>query len=414
MTEPVTAQGLLDLGDPDLYVDPARFDMWRDYAAADAVPWSRPGTSPDGFWSVFSLTACRAVLAPTAPFASEFGMMIGFGRHRPDTSGGSMLVVADGPRHSYLRSLIMPFLSRGMGDAIGDTVHRWIRGLVAETVEAGHADVAASLAPIIPAGVVCQILGVPPSDRDFLIELTNHAFGGADDSFDKMSPSAAHSELILYLSGLVADRRRDPGDDLISALVRDHRLTEREVLLNCDNVLVGGNETTRHAIAGCFRALDTVPGFLDKLRADPDLVEAAVEEVIRWTSPAMHVLRVAAADIELAGQPVAKDDAVVAWLPAANRDPRFFESADEFRPGRPTTTRHLGFGHGPHHCLGAALARLELRSLLLALAEYAESVTVLGTPQPLRSNLVQGYRRCEVGLAPVRTPHRPAREVGTR
>lgn len=398
----MTKHGPPDLGDPDLYTGQDRFAMWREYAAADAVPWSEPGTSPDGFWSVFSLTACRAVLAPTAPFTSEYGMMIGFGRHQPDASGGAMLVVADGPRHGQLRSLITPFLSRAMGDAIGDTVHQRIRGLVAEAVEAGHADVAASLGPVIPAGVVCQILGVPPSDRDLLIELTNHAFGGADASFDKMPPAAAHSELILYFARLVASRRHRPGDDLISALVRDPRLTEREVLLNCDNVLVGGNETTRHAIAGCFRALDTAPGFLGQLRADPGLVTAAVEEVIRWTSPAMHVLRVAAADVELAGQAVAKGEAVVAWLPAANRDPRFFENADEFRPGRPATARHLGFGHGPHHCLGAALARLELRSLLLALAEFAESVAVLGTPQSLRSNLVQGYRRLEVGLEPTR------------
>lgn len=401
----------LDLGDPDLYVDPARFAMWHEYAATDAVPWSEAGTSPEGFWSVFSLAACRAVLAPTAPFTSEYGMMIGFGRHHPDTSGGAMLVVADGPWHGQLRSLITPYLSRAMGDAIGDAVHQWIRGLVADTVETGHADVAASLGPVIPAGFVCQILGVPPSDRDFLIELTNHAFGGADHSFDKMSPSAAHSELILYLSGLVASRRRSPGDDLISALVRDPRLTERDVLLNCDNVLIGGNETTRHAIAGCFHALDTAPGFLNQLRADPGLIDAATEEVIRWTSPAMHVLRVAAADVELAGQPVAKDEAVVAWLPAANRDPRLFENADEFRPRRPATTRHLGFGHGPHHCLGAALARLELRSLLLALAEFAESVTVLATPQSLRSNLVQGYRRLEVGLEPARTPSRKAQAL---
>jgi hydroxylation protein CepL len=414
MTEPMTKPTAkptakrepLDLGDPDLYVDPARFAMWRAYAVADAVPWSEAGTSPDGFWSVFSLTTCRAVLAPTAPFTSEYGMMIGFGRNHRDRSGGAMLVVADGPRHGLLRSLIMPFLSRAMSDAIGDAVHQRIRDLVAETVAAGRADVATSLGPVIPAGVTCQILGVPPSDRDFLIELTNHAFGGTDDSFDKMSPSAAHSELLLYLAGLVASRRRSPGDDLISALVRDYRLTEREVLLNCDNVLVGGNETNRHAITGCFHALDTIPGFLDQLRADPRLIETAVEEVIRWTSPAMHVLRVAAADVELAGQPVAKDEAVVAWLPAANRDPRFFENADEFRPRRPASTRHLGFGHGPHHCLGAALARLELRSLLLALAEFAESVTVLGTPQSLRSNLVQGYRRLEVGLEPVRTAYR--------
>jgi hydroxylation protein CepL len=399
----------MDLGDPDLYVDATRFARWRDRAAADAVLWSEAGTSPAGFWSVFSLMACRAVLAPTAPFTSEYGMMIGFDRHHPDKSGGSMLVVADGPRHDQLRSLIMPFLSRAMGEFLGDAVRQEVRALVADAVAARRTDVATSLGPVIPAGVVCRILGVPAADRDSLIDLTNHAFGGADSSFAKMSPTAAHSELMLYLAGLIADRRRNPGDDLISALLRDHRRSVREVLLNCDNVLVGGNETTRHAIAGCFHALSTTPGFLDQLRADPDLIEPAVEEIIRWTSPAMHVLRVATADVELAGQRVAKDEAVVAWLPAANRDPRHFENADELRHRRPAT-RHLAFGHGPHHCLGAALARLELRSLLLALAGSVGSISISGTPRPLRSNLVQGYRHLEVQLDPIRAVP-PTRKV---
>ncbi|MBV9445328.1 MAG: cytochrome P450 [Streptosporangiaceae bacterium] len=413
MTErgPARAAGQpLDLGDPDLYADVGRFSWWREYAAADAVPWSEAGTSPGGFWSVFSLPACRAVLAPTAPFTSEYGMMIGFDRHHPDVSGGVMLVVADGSRHGQLRSLIMPFLSRQMSDTIGDAVHQRVRRLVADAVEAGRIDVAASIGPVIPADVVGQILGVPAADRDLVIELTNHAFGGADDSFGEMSPSAAHSELILYLAGLVADRRRSPGDDLISALVADPRCSAREVLLNCDNVLVGGNETTRHAITGCFHALSTAPGFLAQLRADPGLITLAVEEVIRWTSPAMHVLRVATADVEIAGQRVAKDEAVVAWLPAANRDPRFFENADEFRFRHPAP-RHLAFGHGPHHCLGAALARLELRSLLAALAEFADSAAVINTPQPLRSNLVQGYRHLEVQLDPIAQYRRTERCV---
>ncbi|MFG1847014.1 cytochrome P450 [Micromonospora carbonacea] len=398
----------MDLGDPDLYLDPGRFARWRGHAAADAVVWSEAGTSPGGFWSVFSLAACRAILAPKAPFTSEYGMMIGFDRDHPDKAGGGMLVVADGPQHGRLRSVIMPFLSRAMAESLDDVVRQEVRRLVADAVSAGGVDVAASLGPVIPASVVCRILGVPADDRDMLIELTNHAFGGADDTFDRMSPEAAHSEMILYLADLVADRRRSPGDDLISALAADSRFDLREVLLNCDNVLVGGNETTRHAIAGCFHALATSPGTLAGLRADPGLVGPVVEEVIRWTSPAMHVLRVATADVDLPGQRVSTGEAVVAWLPAANRDPRHFAAPDEFRPGR--TANHLGFGYGPHHCLGAALARLELRALLLALAEFAGAVAVLGEPVPLRSNLVHGYRHLQVRLEPVGRPanHREA------
>lgn len=398
----------MDLGDPDLYLDPGRFARWRRYAADDAVLWSDAGTSPGGFWSVFSLAGCRAVLAPKAAFTSEYGMMIGFDRDHPDKAGGGMLVVADGPRHTRLRSVIMPFLSRAMAESLEDTVRQEVRQLVADAVAAGGLDVAASLGPVIPASVVCRLLGVPATDRDMLIELTSHAFGGADSSFDRMPPDAAHSEMILYLADLVAERRRSPGDDLISALAGDPRFDLREVLLNCDNVLVGGNETTRHAIAGCFHALATAAGTLDRLRTDPDLVGPFVEEVIRWTSPAMHVLRVATEDVELPGQRVASGEAVVAWLPAANRDPRHFAAADEFRPGRPAN--HLGFGYGPHHCLGAALARLELRALLLALAEFVDSVSVVGEPVPLRSNLVHGYRHLQVRLEPVgrATNHREA------
>lgn len=391
----------MDLGDPDLYLDSGRFARWHGNAAADAVLWSDPGSSPGGFWSVFSMAACRTVLSPKAPFTSEYGMMIGFDRDHPDKAGGGMLVVADGPQHGQLRSVIMPFLSRTMAETLDEVVRQEVRGLVADAVAAGSVDVAATLAPVIPASVVCRVLGVPEADRDMLIELTSHAFGGADDTFDKMSPEAAHSEMILYLADLVAARRRNPGDDLISALAGDRRLGLREVLLNCDNVLVGGNETTRHAIAGCFHALATAPGTLTRLRADPDLVGPTVEEVIRWTSPAMHVLRVATADLDLSGQQVACGETVVAWLPAANRDPRHFDAADDFRPDR-RANQHLGFGHGPHHCLGAALARLELRALLTALTELVESVAVLGEPVQLRSNLVHGYRHLRVRLEPVR------------
>ena len=386
-----------DLGEPDLYRTESRFDLWQAMARADEVVWSGPGSSPHGFWSVFSYDACRSVLAPTAPFTSEYGMMIGFDAKHPDRSGGRMLVVTDGAHHTRLRQLITPFLSKAMATTLDAFVEREVRSILAGPLAAGGADIARQVGPMLPAAVVCEILGVPERDRERLIDLTNHAFGGSDSTFDRMTPSESHSEILMYFHELVAARRRVPGDDLVSTLVADGRLGTRDVLVNCDNVLIGGNETTRHAITGCFHALATAPSTLDRLRAEPALLPTAVEEVVRWTSPAMHVLRVARQDVEVAGRTLPEGSVVAAWLPAANRDERVFDRPHEFVPDR-HPNRHLGFGTGPHHCLGAALARAELAVLLRVLAEKVRSVRLAGQPRWLRGNLTQGYVRLPVEL----------------
>ncbi|TVT55696.1 cytochrome P450 [Amycolatopsis rhizosphaerae] len=404
-----------DLGNPDLYRTDARFAMWRDYAVADEPVWSEPGSSPHGFWSVFSHEACRRVLAPSAPFTSEYGMMIGFDAETPDRAGGRMLVVTDGDHHTRLRRLITPFLSRTNATTLDQFIDAEVRKCLSEAVRAGRVDVAMTVGPRLPAAVVCEILGVPPNDRERLVELTNHAFGGSDGTFDKMTPSEAHSEILMYFYELVERRRSAPGDDLVSTLLSDGRLSVQDVLFNCDNVLIGGNETTRHSITGCFHALSTVPGALDRLRADPALIRTAVEEVIRWTSPAMHVLRVATEEVEVSGRVLPAGSPVVAWLPAANRDERVFPHPQRFLLDR-QPNKHLGFGNGPHHCLGAALARAGLAALLRVLVEQVRSITLTGPPEWLRSNLTQGYLHLPVELDPMPSAFDPgvAAQRGSR
>lgn len=388
--------GTHDLGDPDLYLTDSRFAMWREWVERDAIVWSEPGTAPNGFWSVFSYEVCQQVLAPGAPFSSEYGMMIGFDAWHPDRAAGRMIVVSDGAWHGRLRKVMGPFLSRRKANTFEEFVRREAETLL-ETVAEPGSDVAAHLAPGLPASVVCEILGVPAEDRQRLVELTNHAFGGADDTFDKMTPDEAHSEILFYCHGLIEQRRAEPGDDVVSAMLHGERMDVGEVLINCDNLLIGGNETTRHAIAGMFHAISTRPGFLDELRADPTLSYLAAEEVIRWTSPAMHVLRTATEDVTVLGTRVPKGMPVVAWLPAANRDPRVFSDPDSFLPDR-RPNKHLGFGYGPHHCLGAALARMEIAVLLNVLAQRVNGVTLTAEPRRQRSNLVQGYRNLLIDL----------------
>ncbi|MCE7003162.1 cytochrome P450 [Kibdelosporangium philippinense] len=385
----------VDLGNPDLYTSLDRHARWRELAAQDAMVWSEPGTSPSGFWSVFSHRACAAVLAPSAPFTSEYGMMIGFDRDHPDQSGGQMMVVSEQEQHRKLRRLVGPLLSRAAARKLSERVRTEVNGVLDQVLDGAVLDAATAIGPRIPAAVVCEILGVPAQDEDMLIELTNHAFGGEDELFDGMTPRQAHTEILVYFDELITARRERPADDLVSALVTDDALSIDDVLLNCDNVLIGGNETTRHAITGAVHVLATVPGLLTGLQDGSADVDAVVEELLRWTSPAMHVLRVSTEDVTINGQDLPAGTPVVAWLPAANRDPAEFDDPDTFLPGR-KPNRHITFGHGMHHCLGSALARIELSVLVQVLAERVSRVEVLSEPEWLRAIVVQGYRALPV------------------
>lgn len=385
----------VDLGDPDLYTTLERHARWRELALEDAMVWSEPGSSPGGFWSVFSHQACAAVLAPSAPFTSEYGMMIGFDRDNPDKSGGQMMVVSEQEQHRKLRKLVGPLLSRAAARKLSERVRAEVRGVLDRVLDGEVCDVAAAIGPRIPAAVVCEILGVPAEDEDMLIDLTNHAFGGEDELFDGMTPRQAHTEILVYFDELISVRRVSPGDDLVSTLLADDDLTIDDVVLNCDNVLIGGNETTRHAITGAVHAFATVPGLLDQVRDGSADVDTVVDEVLRWTSPAMHVLRVSTGEVTVNGRDLPPGTPVVAWLPAANRDPAVFDDPDTFRPGR-KPNRHITFGHGMHHCLGSALARIELAVVLQEVAERVSRVELVKEPAWLRAVVVQGYRELQV------------------
>ncbi|MET9700370.1 cytochrome P450 [Streptomyces sp. NPDC006529] len=387
----------LDLADPDLYTSEDRFAMWREYVATDAVVWSEPGISPSGFWSVFSHKDVSAVLSPKAPFTSEHGMMIGFDAEHSDNSGGRMLVVSEGSWHSLLKRLIGPFLSRLRAPELESVLRREVTEIIERLKAEDITDIALEVGPRLPAAIVCEVIGVPVAEREQLIELTHHAFGGEDSSFDKMTPAEAHTEILFYFHELIERRRKEPGNDLVSALLADGRLSTEDVLINCDNVLIGGNETTRHSITGAFHVAERFPGTLDALHADPGQTDRAVEELVRWTSPAAHVLRVATEDCEIGGRAVRRGQPVVAWLSAANRDERLFPDPHTFLPDR-SPNRHLGFGTGPHHCLGAALARVELKELLRQLATEARGVRLRGEARWMRSNLVQGYSGLPVSV----------------
>lgn len=234
-----------------------------------------------------------------------------------------------------------------------------------------------------------------------MLECTRIAFG--ESSAIDLERIEAHADILGYYADLVDFRRREAGADLISAMangtVDGRPLTDEEIFLNCDGLISGGNETTRHASVGGVLALIREPDQWRRAASSPDRIDTAVNEVLRYTSPALHVLRTAARNTEIAGRAIGAGEAVTVWMPSANRDDAVFEAPDRFDVTR-TPNQHLAFGNGAHFCLGGALARAELRVLFTELFENAYGAELVGPVRRLRSNLIWGYESLPVRLHP--------------
>ncbi|MEU8264307.1 cytochrome P450 [Micromonospora sp. NPDC048999] len=393
----------LDLGDDRLYTRRDMEPVWRGLLERDAVVWTPPGHGHRGFWSVFSHEACRAVLADDGSFTSRHGMFIGFDTAHPDTGGGRMIVVSEGERHEWLRAVVGRYFARAMTGPLHAVLVEQVDALIDVLRAAPVTDAAGRVSTWVPNEIVCEVLGVPAGDREQFRQLTHFAVGAPDDP-PAMSPSAAHTRIMAYLAELVMARRRHRGDDLISALLHEGGLSVEDVLLNCDNVFAAGNATTQHSVAAMLHALAVTPGLAERLHGDRRLLRPAVEELLRWSTPGPHVLRVATADVEVNGVRLPAGAPVACWLMVANRDPRVFAEPDRFDPAR-QPNRHLTFGAGVHYCLGAALARMELKVLLDRLTAAARSVALADPPVRLRSTKVNGYRQLRVTFQ-WRTPAR--------
>jgi cytochrome P450 len=336
-------------------------------------------------------------------FTSERGMQVGQEESAARAAAGRMLIVTDGVRHSQLREVMNPLLT----PAAIRRLEAPMRAVVGETLTAmaqrDSFDFVAEIAGRLPLSVICQMLGVPRQDWDLMIAWTRAAFGSAtsDHVVTDAEKTEANANIFAYYADLVAQRRRDPGDDMVSSLchatIDGVPLTDHEILLNINGLITGGNETTRHASAGAVIAFMRFPEEWRRLKEDPELARTAVEEVLRWTAPSLNVMRTALAEITIGGQRIRVGERVSIWNPAVNRDPEAFPHADRFDIGR-TPNRHLTFGSGRHLCIGAALARFELLVLLQELAARVREIHPTGPVKRLRSNLMWGVDRVPVRL----------------
>jgi cytochrome P450 len=253
---------------------------------------------------------------------------------------------------------------------------------------------------------ICILLGVPEADRHRLFECTDRCFDfRSGDAFEETDEfRAAMAELLTYGSALIAEKRRRPTDDMLSVVVHatlpgedPPTLSDQELLFFFSLLFAAGSDTTRNAASGGLVALLEHPGELARFAAEPGLLGSAVEEMVRWTSPSAYNRRTATRAVELAGSAIRPGDKVVFWEASANRDERVFDDSMRFRVDRDPNP-HLGFGHGVHFCLGANLARLELRILYEAFLARFATIELAGRPEWTRSNKHTGLRHLPVRL----------------
>lgn len=312
----------------------------------------------------------------------------------------SMMMNMDPPQHTRTRSFVNRCFTPRVIDRLAERLRRRCRELVDQAGEQGEGDFVAQIAAPFPARVLCELMGVPETDQERICHWSDRLTGFDDAGASVQDAQTAAAEMYAYLDGLLAQRRADPRDDLVSRLLvpdeEGNSLTAEECTLLLLQIAVAGNETTRNAAAGGMLALLAHPGQQGRLREDRGLLPAAVEEIIRWTSPLNLFRRTATRDTELGGQQIEEGDKVVVFYSSANFDEEVFDHPEVFDVGR-RVNPHVGFGGGgAHFCLGSHLARLELMVLFATILDRLPGLALAGEVTRVRSNFVNGIKTMPV------------------
>lgn len=376
------------LEDPGFFANPyALYDQWRAEAPVRWEPALRG-------WCVTSHAAVTAALADphlssdrTEAYLAAFPLdaretLCTFARARSD-----MMLFVDPPKHTRLRGLVQKAFTPKMIEQLRPRIEHLVSEFLAPARANGGFDLISDLSEPLPGVVIAELLGVPPADRPqfkrWALDFATAISGGRtlDVVLRAQTSLLAMAE---YLRPIIADRRMHPADDLLSALVAVEKqgelLNETELVATCMLLLIAGSETTTNLIGNGMLALLRNPGQLARLRAGEEGIRPAVEELLRYDTPVQASFRVAREATVIAGAPIQPGEMVVLVLGAANRDPSQFPEPNRLDIGR-GDRRHLSFAHGPHFCLGAALARLEAQVAIAAILERLPGVR-LASDQP--------------------------------
>jgi cytochrome P450 len=414
--------GKVDLNDLDMWARAVPYGEFARLRREAPVAWS-PGESAGfegtGFWSVTRYADIVTASRDVRTFSSARGVSFEDPTDE-DMAARRTIIDTDPPEHTKLRKIVASTFSQR---AVAVYEH-FITGLTEQVLDRMPADGQAfdfvdTVAKEVPIRVLAQVMGLPADDLDLFIDLGDRLIANTDpeitdvvwgrddtDAYRKFPFRSPYGKRLWDLGReVVKDKLRAPGDDLLSKLLRalggevdGDRLSETDLDNFFSILVIAGNETTRIAIAHGVLAFAQWPEQWERLRAEPGLLDAAADEVNRWSCPTHFMRRTAAADTELGGTAIRAGDKVILWYVSGNRDEAEFADPDVFDVGR-DPNRHLSFGRGgPHLCLGVHLARLEVKVVLAALARRVSRFELAGEPRRIRSNFTNGLRTLPVRI----------------
>ncbi|MGI9592849.1 MAG: cytochrome P450 [Myxococcota bacterium] len=382
-------------------------DFWTRLRAEDPVHWWDK-TEGIPFWAITKHADIVDIGKRPDRWVSGPRLTISHLPEQPMTEFPPTLIQLDPPKHGQYRQLVSKrftprFFSRMHGDI--EQIGKEIVDTLIQDREGGECDFVQEISAPLPIAVIAWMLGVPKSDWKLLFDWTNSIIGAQDPEYQaegmdsRETAQASMRELFLYFSKLVEEKQKNPADDLVTlfanAEIDGEKLPPMDVLAWCLIIVVAGNETTRNGTTGGMLAFIEHQDQLRRLQADMSLLDSAVEEVVRWTTPIIHFGRTATEDVQIRDKLVKEGESVALFYPSANRDEEVFEDPFVFRIDR-NPNRHLGFGVGEHFCLGAHVARFELKIAYKYLLPRLEEIELAGEPERLYSSLVGGIKHLPI------------------
>jgi len=392
------------LYDPDTFVPGVPFETFKRLRKEFPVFRQVSPETGTAFWVLTKYDDVVRVSTDSATFSSAQGTNI------ENLDGGTelMMLNMDPPRHTKLRNLVSKGFTPKMTRAMEPHIREITNNIIDRVAKRGECDFVTDIAAELPLGVIAELIGVPKDEQHKIFHWGNQMVGMEDPEYGVTQETAMNAAMAMfaYAEELAAKRREHPQDDLVSALVEadvdGEKLTPLEFNVFFMLLAVAGNETTRNLTSHGMLALFDHPEQKERLLSDMSLMPTAVEEMLRWGSVVMYFRRTTMTDVEFRGQHIGPGERVTMWYISANRDEEIFPDADVFDVGR-SPNNHVAFGGGgAHFCLGASLARLEIRILFEELLRRLPDIQQAGPVARLRSNFINGVKHMPVRFTPER------------